>query len=196
VQTKFALLKLSIESLVDHGYTYIGMDHFAKPEDELSRALEEKTLYRNFQGYSTHAGLDLIGLGMSSISVTERLYAQNQKSLESYYADLDQGRLATFRGVVLTDEDVLRREVITRLMCHFELSFSAIESTFHLDFSRHFAAELAALKPLCEDGLLTLTEEGLDVTPKGRLLIRNIAMVFDAYLANRGEGGPQFSRTV
>ncbi len=193
---KLAILKHSITRLMDAGYVFIGMDHFAKPEDELARAQREGKLYRNFQGYSTHADCDLIGFGMSSIGHVQDAFFQNLKQLERYEEALAQGRLPVFRGYVLTDEDKLRRYVIMRLMCDFSLSFADVEARFGISFAEHFAAELADLKEMEQDGLLCLREDGVFVQPRGRLLIRNIAMVFDEYLRKRRTEGVRFSKVI
>jgi oxygen-independent coproporphyrinogen-3 oxidase len=195
-EEKLELLKLSIETLTATGYVYIGMDHFAKPEDELAQAMQQGTLYRNFQGYSTHAGLNLIALGMSSISMLSSLYVQNQKTLADYYGALDAGRLPTMRGVELTADDRLRRAVIVELMCNFVLNKARIETTYGIEFDRYFADALQQLQPFVADGLVTLTPATITVTNAGRLLIRNIVMNFDAYLQQKAANKPQFSRTV
>ncbi len=193
-EEKLAILKLSIERLTQAGYVYIGMDHFAKPEDELTIALRNKTLYRNFQGYSTRAGCDLFAFGMSGISQTESVYAQNLKDIPEYYAALDQGRLATERGYRLSDDDQIRRHVIMRLMCDFELDRRGVERRFGIDFDTYFDDALKQLQGFERDGLLAFDGPVLHVTEMGRLLIRNIAMAFDAYL--KKEGRPIYSRTV
>ncbi len=193
---KLALLKLGIEGLTAAGYVYIGMDHFAKPENELAQAMAAGTLYRNFQGYSTHAGLDLIALGMSSITMLSALYVQNQKTLGEYYAALDAGRLPTLRGVALTGDDQLRRSVIVELMCNFVLHKARVEKRYGILFDDYFADALHQLEPLAADGLLHLEQDKVTVTDAGRLLIRNIVMHFDAYLNKQTDRQPQFSRTV
>ncbi len=195
-EQKLQLLKLSIEKLTDAGYVYIGMDHFAKPENELALAQQNGTLYRNFQGYSTHAGLELFALGMTGIGMLSTLYVQNYKTLREYYAALDEDRLPILRGVALTADDCLRREVITELMCNFTLKKAAIAAKYAIDFDAYFVAALEQLEPLQQDGLIDLGAEKLTVTPAGRLLIRNIAMLFDAYLQKQAEQKPQFSRTI
>ncbi len=191
---KLEILGTTIERLTSAGYVYIGMDHFAKPDDELARAQRAGTLYRNFQGYSTHADCDLIGLGATSISMVGDSYSQNHKTLEAYYARLDEGRLAVFRGVRLDADDRVRRTVITELICHFNLEFAAIEQRYHVGFQDYFAAELVELADLEADGLLERSETGLRVLPPGRLLIRNICMVFDRYL--RAQRQQRFSRVI
>lgn len=191
---KLDILKTVIERLTGAGYVYIGMDHFAKPDDELARAQQTGTLCRNFQGYSTHADCDLIGLGATSIGMVGDSYSQNLKGLEEYYARIDAGRLAVFRGVLLDDDDRLRRAVITELICHFALDFATVERRFGIRFRDYFAVELAELADLRADGLLALAEAGIQVLPPGRLLIRNICMVFDRYL--REQKQQRFSKVI
>jgi oxygen-independent coproporphyrinogen III oxidase len=193
---KLHLLKMAIEQLTDAGYEYIGMDHFAKPNDELARARRTKTLYRNFQGYSTRAGADLYAFGMSSISNFTNIYAQNTKNLPDYYRALDEGHPATRVGYRMTTDDHVRKHVIMRLMCDLELEIAAVERQFGIVFSEYFAASLAALQPLQEDKLVTLSDERIEVVGPGRLLLRNVAMCFDVYLAAMGKEKPVFSRTV
>lgn len=179
---KLAILHATTERLLQAGYVYIGMDHFAKPDDELAVAQRNETLYRNFQGYSTHADCDLVGMGATSISLIDNTYAQNRKSLQEYYDAIDAGHLAVYRGVQLSEDDELRRDVITRLISHFHLSFAKLDAQWGIRFDEYFSKELTNLAPMVEDGLITLSDEDLYVTAKGRLLIRNICMVFDAYL--------------
>lgn len=190
---KLAMLKLVIETLTASGYVFIGMDHFARPDDELVRALESRTLQRNFQGYSTRGGTEIRAFGVSSISQTARTYRQNRKSLEQYYADLASGRLPVERGLELSDEDVLRRHVIMRLMCDFRLDFSEVGKLFGINFTGHFADSLRALEEFAADNLVEMGKGGIVVTDAGRLFIRNIAMCFDAYAAP-GEG--RHSKTI
>ncbi|MDG4594893.1 MAG: oxygen-independent coproporphyrinogen III oxidase [Candidatus Contendobacter sp.] len=191
---KLEILKTVIERLTGAGYVYIGMDHFAKPDDELALAQQAGTLYRNFQGYSTHADCDLIGLGATSIGMVSDSYSQNLKGLEDYYARIDEGRLAVFRGVRLDADDRLRRAVITDLICHFTLDFAAVERRFGIRFGDYFALELAELADMQADGLLALSETGIQVLPPGRLLIRNICMAFDRYL--REQKQQRFSKVI
>ena len=192
-ETKLSMLKLVIETLTGAGYAFIGMDHFAKPDDELVKALESRTLQRNFQGYSTRGGTEIRGFGVSSISQTERTYRQNHKTLEKYYESLAAGRLPIERGIELTDEDILRRHVIMRLMCDFALDYAPIENEFGLSFAEHFAGSLEKLSDFRTDGLVEDDARGMRVTEAGRLFIRNIAMCFDAYAAP-GEG--RHSKTI
>jgi oxygen-independent coproporphyrinogen III oxidase len=191
---KLALLKLSIEKLTSLGYVYIGMDHFARDTDELAVAQKAKTLQRNFQGYSTHGGADIYAFGMSSISQTDCVYWQNHKELPKYYAALDAGQPPQCKGYVLSDDDKIRRHTIMRLMCDLELNYTAMSALLGINFTQYFQRELDGLKDMQADGLIQLTPEGFLVTNIGRLLIRNIAMRFDAYLAANNEG--RFSRTI
>jgi len=193
-QEKLDILQSTIEKLTDAGYVYIGMDHFARPEDELAVAQRDHTLYRNFQGYSTHAECDLIGFGITSISMVDNTYAQNVKTLDEYERVIGEGRLSLFRGVALNRDDEIRRDVITRLICHFELAFSEVAAQWDIDFADYFAEELAGLADMQSDGLLEMDSEGIRVLPAGRLLIRNICMSFDAYLKQK-EGG-SFSKVI
>jgi oxygen-independent coproporphyrinogen-3 oxidase len=193
---KLELLKLSIEKLTDAGYVYIGMDHFAKPDDELTVAMNNGTLYRNFQGYSTHAGINLFAFGITSIGMLSDLYIQNHKTLKDYYHALDHNILPTMRGITLNEDDQLRREVITELMCNFVLKKQDIEQKYGINFDDYFARSLDRLSDLEKDDLIRLEQDRLTVTSAGRLLIRNIAMQFDAYLMKKEGDKPQFSRTV
>ncbi len=179
---KLKILQYTIERLTKAGYQYIGMDHFAKPEDELAVAQRNGTLTRNFQGYSTHAECDLVGLGVSAISKVGFCYAQNVRNLDEYYSRIDAGRLAVYRGIELTDDDVLRREVISQLICHGQLDIESIEQRFGIEFTEYFAAERDVLGTMQADGLLKMDDRTIEVLPPGRLLIRSICMVFDRYL--------------
>lgn len=191
---KLAILRRAIAMFSEAGYRYVGMDHFAKPEDELCRAQDKGTLYRNFQGYTTHAGCDLYAFGVSAIGQVGRTYAQNLKNVHEYEKMIRAGRLATHRGIRLTDEDLLRREVIMKLLCDFALDTGALEERHEIHFDEHFADALEALRPMEEDGLLVWEGKVLRVTSTGRLLVRNICMPFDAYL--RAKPGQKFSRSV
>jgi oxygen-independent coproporphyrinogen-3 oxidase len=186
-ETKLAILATAIEKLTQAGYVYIGMDHFAKPNDELAVALAEGKLHRNFQGYSTRPDCDLIAFGMSAIGKVGPTYVQNVKTLDAYYGALDEGRLPVYRGYALTDDDVLRREIIRRLMCEFRLDVGALEALHGFRFAERFALELTALAPLAADGLVTLSPASIDVTPRGRMLVRIVAMVFDRHLREARE---------
>jgi len=183
-QEKLLILQQTIEKLTAAGYVYIGMDHFAKPDDELAMAQRQGTLYRNFQGYSTHSDCDLIALGITSIGQIGKTYSQNVKDLETYYQLIDADKLPVYRGIELDNDDVLRREVITQLICHFGLEKNKIEHQFNIKFDSYFAPELQELKTMEQEGLVSVTDESVSVMPGGRLLIRNICMVFDRYLRN------------
>jgi oxygen-independent coproporphyrinogen-3 oxidase len=198
-QTKLDMLALCIRRLSDAGYVYIGMDHFAKPDDELAIAQRHGRLHRNFQGYSTHAGAEMVSCGVSAISAVGSTYSQNEKSLEHYYERIERGELPIARGLKLSNDDLLRRMAIQMLMCNFELSMKAFELSYPVSFSSYFLKEIEKLRELEADGLLAIDDDWLTVTPKGRFLVRNICMVFDRYL-----GMPnviklermQYSRTI
>ena len=194
-QEKLDILQMTIDKLSAAGYVYIGMDHFAKPEDELVKAQENGTLYRNFQGYSTHADCDLIGLGSTSIGMVGASYAQNMRSLDEYYQRIDSGRLPVFKGIELNRDDLIRRDVITRLICHFTLKTADVGEQWGIDFNDYFADELNKLGAMQEDGLVEIGDQSIDVKPKGRLLIRNICMQFDAYI-NTQEAKGSFSKVI
>lgn len=193
-EVKLEILKQTIQRLTEAGYVYIGMDHFAKPEDELAVAQREGNLYRNFQGYSTHSDCDLIGLGITSIGQVAHSYAQNVKTMDEYYERIDNQQLPIFRGIELDADDLLRREVITQLICHFQLDFGRIEQQFNIRFEDYFALELKELQSMQGDGLLSLSKDHIKVEAAGKLLIRNICMVFDRYLRNRQE--QRFSKVI
>ena len=190
---KLAIFKYSTDFLLDQGYVYIGMDHFALPEDPLAIAQSEGQLYRNFQGYSTHADCDIVGLGLSSIGQVGDSFSQNEKNLEEYYQRIDVGELPVIKGQLINEDDKLRRAVIMDLICHFELDFSKVESAFGIDFSQYFSDAFDALSEMHEDGLIKLDDHSITVMEKGKLLIRNICMVFDAYLAS---SKTKFSKTI
>lgn len=194
-QQKLDILQQTIATLTQQGYQFIGMDHFAKPQDELAIAQREGELHRNFQGYTTQGDSDLLGLGVSAISMIGDSYAQNQKVLNSWYSSVEQQGNGLWRGVALTDDDCLRREVIKTLICNFSLDFAAVETQWGIRFADYFAEDLALLKPLVADGLVVQTATGLQVTGVGRLLIRNICMCFDRYLRQKARQ-QQFSRVI
>jgi oxygen-independent coproporphyrinogen III oxidase len=193
---KLRILKLTIERLTGAGYVYIGMDHFAKPDDELCRAQRAKSLHRNFQGYTTKAGCDLYAFGATAISMVGDCYAQNAKALAAYEAAVRAGALPTRRGYRLNTDDRIRRHVITRLLCDLEIDTAEVEARFGLDFDDYFATELHHLAGYAEEGLVELTPDRIVVTEAGRLLARNLAMEFDAYLREESADQPLFSRTV
>lgn len=184
-ETKLALLELSIEKLTAAGYEYIGMDHFALPSDSLVDALHRGTLQRNFQGYSTSVECDLIGMGMSAIGMLGDTYSQNIKSLPEYSARMDSGQLAVNRGLVMTADDRVRRALLQQLTCQGRVTYRLYEQHFDVDFHRYFAAELRDIEDMAADGLVRLDGEGFVLTPSGRLLMRAVAMVFDAYLRQK-----------
>jgi len=194
-EEKLEILKMTFEHLEKAGYVYIGMDHFAKPDDELAIAQRDGTLYRNFQGYSTHSECDLIGLGVTSIGMVGPTYSQNSRTLEEYNQAIDEDRLPLFRGMDLTRDDLIRRDVITRTICHFTLDFSDIENKWQIKFGEYFAEELNDLKGMVEDGLVEISENRLNVMPRGRLLIRNVCMIFDIYLKQQ-KAKVKFSRVI
>ena len=193
-QVKLDILQLTIERLTKAGYVYIGMDHFAKPDDELAVAQREGTLYRNFQGYSTHANCDLLGLGITAIGQVADCYAQNVRTIEEYCARIDAGELAVFRGIELSADDRLRRAVITQLICHFALDFADLERVYGVRVPDYFGQELAELAAMQHDGLLEIDAASIRVKPAGKLLIRNVCMVFDRYLRERE--GQRFSKVI
>ena len=192
---KLLILQQTIATLTRAGYQFIGMDHFAKPDDELALAQRAGVLHRNFQGYTTQGESDLLGLGVSAISMLGDGYAQNQKDLKAYYREVEQRGNALWRGLTLSDDDCLRRDVIKALICNFSLDFSAIEAQWPIDFDDYFAEDLALLAPLIADGLLEQQGRSLQVTGIGRLLIRNICMCFDRYLRQKARL-QQFSRVI
>jgi len=193
-ETKLSLLEETVQAFGSAGYVFIGMDHFAKPDDPLAQALRDRTLTRNFQGYSTCDETDIVALGVSSISQVGDGYAQNVKNLEEYRRAIEAGTLATSRGLALSPEDLLRRDAILGLMCHFRLDRRAFADRWSIDFDRHFEADLARLAPLAEDGLVEIDDDRIEVTATGRLMVRNVAMAFDAYLES--EPSARYSRTV
>ncbi|QIL20304.1 oxygen-independent coproporphyrinogen III oxidase [Thermomonas sp. HDW16] len=193
-ETRLALLQRAIERLGDAGYVYIGMDHFALPDDELALARERGSLHRNFMGYTTHADSDLVGLGVSAISHIGDSFSQNPRDLPSWQAALDEGRLPVFRGMRLDTDDQLRADLIQQLMCSGEVSFAALERRYDIDFAQYFADSLDKLRPLVEDGLVRIENARIAVTSRGRLLLRNIAMCFDRYLDQPAT--PRFSRAI
>ncbi len=191
---KLDILQLTIDKLGAAGYVYIGMDHFARPDDELAIAQRNGTLYRNFQGYSTHADCDLVALGITAIGKIGASYSQNVRTLEDYYSLVDADRIPVMRGLELSRDDRLRREIITRLICHFELDVDAVSAQFAVCFPDYFARELEELRSMEPDGLLAVDPHTIRVLPSGKLLIRNICMVFDRYL--RAQRAQRFSKVI
>jgi len=194
-ETRLELLGLAIRQMEAAGYVHLGMDHFALPGDALAVAQRQGRMHRNFQGYSAIADADLVGLGVSAIGAIGPTYSQNHRALEDYYRELDGGRLPVMRGVLLSPDDLLRRSVIQALMCNFALSKQALEVAYLIDFDSYFSVELAELREFEDLGLVTLKDDWLGVTAKGRFLIRSICMVFDRYL-RQGRDSPRYSRVV
>ncbi|WP_434557854.1 oxygen-independent coproporphyrinogen III oxidase [Pseudomonas sp. Z4-20] len=191
---KLAMLQGTLEQLTAAGYRYIGMDHFALPDDELAIAQEEATLQRNFQGYTTHGHCDLVGLGVSAISQIGDLYCQNSSDLSHYQNTLSDGQLTTNRGLVCNADDRARRAVIQQLTCQFTLAFAEIEQAFNIDFCEYFASIWPQLQAMADDGLIELTNTHIKVLPAGRLLVRSVCMVFDVYLEHQNR--QRFSRVI
>lgn len=194
-QQKLDILQYTIRFLTDSGYQFIGMDHFARPDDELAVAQRNGVLHRNFQGYTTDGDTDLLGLGVSAISMLGDSYAQNQKQLNTYYQQVEQQGDALWRGLTLSADDCIRRDVIKALICNFRLEFLEIEQRYNLHFHDYFHQDIMQLQPLIADGLLSISPQGISVSSKGRLLIRNICMCFDHYL-RQTRSIPRFSRVI
>lgn len=194
-EQKLDILQQTIVSLTEAGYQFIGMDHFARPTDELAIAQREGKLHRNFQGYTTQGESDLLGMGVSAISMLGDSYAQNKKVLKEYYASVEQQGQALWRGLTMMEDDCIRRDVIKTLICNFQLSYAAIEAAHDIRFADYFAEDLVLLEPLARDGLVMVDEQGITVTPQGRLLIRNVCMCFDVYLRKQARL-QQFSRVI
>ncbi|MES2355858.1 MAG: oxygen-independent coproporphyrinogen III oxidase [Pseudomonadota bacterium] len=194
-ESKLQIMSLAVQRLTDAGYSYIGMDHFAKPDDELSMAQRQGRLHRNFQGYSSHAESDLLAFGVSAIGAIGPAYHQNHRTIDDYYDSLDRGQLPVMRGIELNADDLLRRAVIWSLMCNFDVSIEAIEVTYLIDFAEYFSDELEALKDFEQDGLVRFEDDMIIITEAGRFLVRNICMVFDRYLRLR-EQRAQYSKVI
>lgn len=192
---KLAMLKLAVTTLLDAGYVYIGMDHFALPEDELAIALEQGTLQRNFQGYATQADCDLIALGVSAISRIGNVYAQNHRVLDDYYASIDQNQLPLVKGLVMTPDDLIRRAAIHDLLCQSKIVIADFESTWGVDFAQYFAPELVLIVEHETDGLVSFREGVISITPRGRFLARIVAMSFDRHL-REARSTAKFSRVI
>ena len=196
-EAKLALLQLAVEKLTAAGYAYIGMDHFALPGDELAIAKSRGDLHRNFMGYTTHADSDLVGLGVSAISHVGNTFSQNPRDLPSWEAAIDAGHLPVFRGMCLDEDDELRADLIQSLMCQGEIRVKDLQDRYAIGFAEYFSQELARLQPLVEDGLVTMSPESIRATPRGQLLLRNIAMCFDRYLDQPvTDARPRFSRAI
>lgn len=194
---KFRIFRNGLEAFLGAGYSYIGMDHFARPTDELAVAQQERTLHRNFQGYTTKAGAALYGMGVSAISGIGTAYAQNYRDVPAYTAAIERRGIATMRGYRMTRDDEIRRAVINRLLCHTVIPKAEVERQFNISFDEYFASEIAQLEPFRADGLVTVEPAEIRVTLLGRIFIRNVAMLFDAYLSDQApESKPLFSKTL
>jgi oxygen-independent coproporphyrinogen-3 oxidase len=191
---KLAILQNSVEYLNEHGYVFIGMDHFAKEHDEMVLAQQKGLLHRNFQGYSTHADCDMISMGVTSIGKIGPIYSQNEHLMDDYIRKIDDGQLAIKKGLILTQDDLLRRDVIHQLMCHFSIDFSVIEKKYKIDFKQYFSQALESFLPMIDDDLLSINSSCIEISPKGRFLIRNIVMNFDKYMKQAPEG--TFSKAI
>ena len=193
-EEKLRILEMIIDKFQSAGYVYIGMDHFAKPTDELAIAQRKGELWRNFQGYTTKKGVELLGFGATSIGMLYDSYFQNYKTLREYNNAVDEGKIPVFRGYIMNEDDFIRREVIMDIMCNLGVEFNKIEKMFNIKFREYFSRELEELKEMEEDGLIKIEEDRIKILPVGRLLIRNVAMVFDAHLRRKKE--LKFSRTI
>lgn len=193
---KLQIMQYTINFLTSHGYKMIGMDHFAKPEDELFKAIEKGELHRNFQGYTTKGGADLIGVGLTSIGEGVGHYAQNFKEMRDYEEAIDAGKLPFERGIALNEDDIIRQYVIMELMSNFKLDIKRFEKLFNIEFKKYFADAIEALKPFVADELLSMSDDFIECSQTGTLLIRNIAMPFDAYMKKHAASSKTFSKTV
>lgn len=193
---KLQIMQYTINFLTSHGYKMIGMDHFAKPEDELFKAIEKGELHRNFQGYTTKGGADLIGVGLTSIGEGIGHYAQNFKEMRDYEEAIDAGKLPFERGIALNEDDIIRQYVIMELMSNFKLDIKRFEKLFNIEFKKYFADAIEALKPFVADELLSMSDDFIECSQTGTLLIRNIAMPFDAYMKKHAASSKTFSKTV
>jgi len=192
---KLEILGESIDSLTNAGYVYIGMDHFAKPDDELAIAQRKGNLYRNFQGYSTYANCDVIGFGVTAISKISNSYSQNIRTLDEYHAAIEQNQIPVLRGYQLGFDDELRREVITKLICNFQIDYSEIDDLYKIDFKEYFSKEIHELKTMQNDELLIVKDDSIEILPAGKFLIRNICTIFDIYL-DREKSNNNFSKMI
>ena len=190
---KLDIFQYSLEYLIEIGYTYIGMDHFALPDDPLAIAQSKGNLYRNFQGYSTHSECDIIGLGLSSIGQVAESFSQNEKSLDKYYQALESGQLPIVKGLIINQDDKIIRDLIMELICHFEVNISSLEKRYSIKFANYFASSLEKLSEMQNDGLVEMKNDTLKVLDKGRILVRNICMIFDNYLES---SDAKFSKTI
>jgi len=193
---KLAILQHTIDYFTNNGYKMIGMDHFAKPDDELFKAIDKGELHRNFQGYTTRGGVDLIGVGVTSIGEGRDYYAQNYKDLPEYEAAIDAGKLPFWRGIELNEDDLIRKSVIMELMSNFRLDIKRVEKEFGIDFNDYFADSIKELQPMVDEGLVQISDKEITVSQTGTLVIRNIAMPFDAYMKKHASSKKTFSKTV
>ncbi|WMW82277.1 oxygen-independent coproporphyrinogen III oxidase [Undibacterium cyanobacteriorum] len=193
-EERLQIFLMSIERLLDAGYIYIGLDHFAKPDDSLAMAMQDKSLHRNFQGYTTRADCDLIALGLSAIGKLGASYVQNVRTLDEYYAILDQGKLPVEKGFDLDNDDLMRREIIMELMCSNSVNFAQISSKYQVDFHSYFAVELERLAFFASEGLIAIDQNSISVLTKGRMFVRAFAMIFDKYLAQ--SSGAKYSKLI
>ena len=190
---KLNIFQYSLEYLIEMGYIYIGMDHFALPEDPLAISQSKGNLYRNFQGYSTHSECDIIGFGLSSIGQVADSFSQNEKNLDKYYQAIESGQLPIVKGLIINQDDKIRRDLIMELICHFEVNISSLEKRYSIKFANYFASSLEKLSEMQNDGLVELKTDSIKVKDKGKLLIRNICMLFDSYLEL---SDASFSKTI
>jgi oxygen-independent coproporphyrinogen-3 oxidase len=193
-EERLQIFLMSVRRLLDAGYIYIGLDHFSKPDDELNKARLDKSLHRNFQGYTTRADCDLIGFGVSAIGKVGHSYSQSVRTVKAYYQRLDADQLPIEKGFALTDDDVLRRQVIMELMCSGPVDFTAINSAYGIDFRSYFAHELSQLQHYEDAELIKVDAHSIQVTPKGRMFVRAVGMVFDKYLAQ--QTGAKYSKLI
>lgn len=194
--TRFTMFQLAHDMLVEAGYVYIGMDHFARPEDELARALVERRLWRNFQGYTVKQAGDLIGFGVTAIGDISGSFAQNQAKLDDYITTAREQGLTTYRGFLTSDDDKLRRHIITQLMCNLFLDVSEVEEKFEVNFWSDFKSERLSLESLAADGIVEFDDHTIHVPPKGRIFVRHVGSVFDRFLRKQSKDGPRFSKSV
>jgi oxygen-independent coproporphyrinogen-3 oxidase len=193
-EVKLQMLALTAETLTQAGYALVGMDHYARAEDELVRAQTDGTLYRNFQGYSIHRACDMVGMGVSAISMVNDTYAQNHKELPHYAEGVRAGHIPVHAGYAMTRDDIIRRECITEIMCNFVLPFRRMEALFGIRFADYFAQDLVRLQSLQDDGLIRITPDDIEILPRGVPLIRHVAMAFDAYLHKQDAN--RFSKVI
>ena len=193
---KLEIFSYTIDFFTKNGYKMIGMDHFAKPTDELFGAIKKGELHRNFQGYTTKGGADLVGVGLTSIGESQRYYAQNSKDMGSYESAIDSGKLPLERGVELSDDDYLRKRVIMQIMANFSINIKSFEDEFEIDFFDYFKESIESLEQMQKEGLLRIQRDSMQILATGMLLVRNVAMAFDAYMGKYAQNKKSFSKTV